>query len=102
MNKENYLERIALALETLVSQGNSLSADFSHVVEAEPTAPEKEQPKAQVQLTSEDLKAVCLTVARAGKKDEVKAVIASYGVTKSIDVPLDKIAECISKIEKLA
>ena len=29
MKNDNYLERIAIALETLVAQGNSLSADLS-------------------------------------------------------------------------
>ncbi len=48
-----------------------------------------------------DLKAQCLLVARAGKKDQVKAVLKSYGAVKALDVPLHEIAGVITKLGKL-
>ena len=36
MKNDNYLERIAIALETLVGQGNSLSAEFEQPTVEEP------------------------------------------------------------------
>ncbi|AUR82039.1 coil containing protein [Vibrio phage 1.017.O._10N.286.55.C11] len=53
--------------------------------------------------THEDLKATCLKVARAadGNKAKVKAVLADYYAVKASDVPSDKIAEVIEKVEAI-
>ncbi len=56
-----------------------------------------------VAKTHEDLKATCLKVARAGdgNKAKVKAVLADYYAVKASDVPADKIAEVIEKVEAI-
>jgi hypothetical protein len=102
MKNENYLERIAIALETLVNQGNSLSAEF-----AESAAHAKEETKPAVEivqqraLTHADLKSICLTSARAdsANRDKLKALLKSYGAVKANDVEFAKLAEIIGKIE---
>ena len=62
--------------------------------------PKKEQPEV-LTVTHADLKAMCLKVARAGKKNEVKAVLKGYGAIKAVDVSVNKIVEVISKLEEL-
>ena len=53
-----------------------------------------------VNKTHDDLKSVCLKVARAadGNKAKVKSVLADYDAVKASDVPSDKIAEVIEKV----
>ena len=96
------LSRIAVALEALVAQGKEKKAA---PVETKKTAPAK-QKKAKEQpepptATHADLKAVCLKVAREGKKDAVKAVLKTYDAIKAVDIPVAKIVEVIAKLEEL-
>ena len=109
MKKENYLERIAIALETLVAQGNYLSAEDETKPELELEkafkAAEEVKPAIEVvqsrALTHEDLKAICLEKARAdnANRGKLKALLATYDANKAIDVPIAKLAEIIGKIE---
>ena len=108
MKNENYLERIAIALETLVSQGNYLSGE---VVEAVTTptieaTPEKKEVKPvvaeYVEQTHADLKDACLKSARSDSKnrDKLKGLLKEYNAVKAVDVPADKLAEVIARINK--
>ena len=105
MKKENYLERIAIALETLVNQGNYLSAEDETKLEKAFKAAEEVKAAIEVvqsrALTHEDLKAICLEKARADNtnRGKLKALLATYNANKAIDVPIAKLAEIIGKIE---
>ena len=89
MKNDNYLERIAIALETLVGQGNSLSAEFE-----QPTVEEKT-------VTHDDLKQACLVKARAdsNNRDKLKALLSSYGAKKAVDVLAHNLAEVVARVE---
>lgn len=99
-NVEKYLERIAVALETLVNQGNSLSADFSEHADTPTTQPpfKTDSPT----YTHDDLKQECLKTARAdsANRDKLKALLKEYGAIKALDVPYDKVSEVVNRIKK--
>ena len=107
MKNENYLERIAIALETLVSQGNYLSGE---VVEAVTTPVYTTSPTKEVkpvvaeyaEQTHADLKDACLKSARSDSKnrDKLKGLLKEYNAVKAVDVPADKLAEVIARINK--
>ena len=69
----------------------------------EPESSTKSKTVVATAKTHEDLKATCLKVARAGdgNKAKVKAVLADYDAVKASDVPADKIAEVIEKVEAI-
>ena len=108
-DKVSNQKRIAIALETLVSQGNYLSAEDETKPELELEkafkAAEEVKPAIEVvqsrALTHEDLKAICLEKARADNtnRGKLKALLATYDANKAIDVPIAKLAEIIGKIE---
>ena len=52
-------------------------------------------------FTHDDLKQACLKAARADSKnrDKLKALLKTYGAVKAVDIPQDKLAEVIAKIE---
>lgn len=108
----NTSERVAIALETLVGQGNSLSAVFEETQETVKQSPEsaahaKEETKPAIEvvqqraLTHADLKAICLVKARADSKnrDKLKALLKEYNAVKANDVEVGKLAEVIGRIE---
>tara|TARA_R110002051_G_scaffold114611_1_gene187540 strand:+ start:612 stop:914 length:303 start_codon:yes stop_codon:yes gene_type:complete len=90
MKNENYLERIALALETLVNQGNSLSADF-----IEDPAPVKKP--ITIEHTHDDLKSACLELSRNVKdgRTQAKAILSGFGAVKATDVKVSEISTVI-------
>jgi len=51
-------------------------------------------------LTHDDLKQACLVKARedSANRDKLKSLLASYGASKAVDVPVDKLDEVIGKI----
>ena len=89
---DTYLERIAIALEALVAQGT--------YVEVKPVV-EEVKPSTET-LTHDDLKQVCLVKARAdsANREKLKALLASFGAVKAVDVPIDKLGEVIARINK--
>lgn len=105
MKNENYLKRIAIALETLVSQGNSLSAEFIEEVK-EPTKVGNDDVKPAVveytKPTHADLKGACLISARdkSENRDKLKALLKEYGALKAVDVDIKDLTEVISRINK--
>jgi hypothetical protein len=103
------LMRIADALELAVlPQNNSAYAEKVEEVlgvkDAEqPLKSEtKEQTKTETKTyTHDDLKALCMSKSRedTANKAKLKALLSSYGAVKASDVPNDKLAEIIAKIE---
>lgn len=109
----SHLGRIAMALEALVEQGKvkpvaKVTPTDEAVVKksSKKKAVEKvEEVVGQVEevktFTHADLKAACLTSARADSdnRDKLKALLKTYGAVKAVDVPKDKLEEVITKIE---
>lgn len=50
--------------------------------------------------TADELRAIVQTLIAAGHRDDVKAIVQTYAVKVS-DVPADKRAECIEKLQAL-
>lgn len=113
-NVVTHLGRIALALEALVEQGKtkkpvSSSPAKKQPVKKEPvkkveevkTDVEEPVPEQSKTFTHADLKAACLTSARAdsSNRDKLKALLSTYNANKAVDVPEDKLEEVIGKIE---
>lgn len=111
MSLETKIEALTLAIEKLTQvittdSEHSLKDDVKELMKEVVNEPEfvTEQitePEPTNTVDHETFKQACLTVARSGKKDEVKAVIESYGVKKSVDVPEEKLAEALAKVEAL-
>lgn len=118
-NISTHLSRIAFALEALVEQGKAPTTTKPKAEKTEqvkkpvkekavksdepPFEAEKEEPAPEQSktYTHDDLKQACLTSARAdsANRDKLKALLKSYGAVKAVDVPADKLAEVIGKIE---
>lgn len=103
------LERIATALEgkSPIAATVDTKADVKSDVKEKPKAkakpktkevPVEEKPK----FTHADLKTACLAKSRedVGNKPKLKALLGEYGAAKAVDIPEDKLAEVIGKIEK--
>lgn len=94
------LTRIAVALEQL-----ALIADYTpEQIKTEKSQIKKEQLEESkaVSYTHEDLKTACLTASRANQenKPKLKALLKEYGANKAVEVPLEKLEEVITKINK--
>ena len=112
MSLENKIEALTLAIEKLTAVINSdIQQDFGQAVTKE-VEKVVEQVQSEPEFVSEAVvdspivdhdtfKNACLKVARSGKKDEVKAIIESYGVKKSTEVPVEKLGEALAKVEGL-
>ena len=101
--KENYLERIAIALETLVAQGNSLNAEFDvpapTLEVAQPvTITEKQDDSENLR---EILKSELLKVGQAGKKEMARGVLTSMGCKKLSEIADSDLASTIAKVKAL-
>lgn len=73
----------------------SLGAGESTAVKVKPAPPE--EPK----LTLEEVRAVLADKSMAGFRDEVKALITSFGVNRLSEVPADKYKELVEQAEAL-
>lgn len=83
-------------LETAIdSVLEALGAGESPAVEVKPAPPE--EPK----LTLEEVRAVLADKSMAGFRDEVKALITSFGVNRLSEVPADKYKELVEQAEAL-
>ena len=103
------LERIATALEggvKAIAPTIDTKADVKPVVKEKPikkTTSKKEVPvEEKPMFTHADLKTACLAKSRedVGNKPKLKALLSEYGAAKAVDIPEDKLAEVIGKIEK--
>lgn len=74
--------------------------------EAKEEAPAEEETKEEAAeeekpLTLADIKALGVELSRNGKKEEVKAVISSFGVKALSEIPEEKYSEVVTKLEEL-
>ncbi|HEY7867489.1 MAG TPA: hypothetical protein VIC51_15985 [Psychromonas sp.] len=111
MKEQNrHLARIASALEKLAG-GTTLSAhneNYEQKLEAdkqsaEEVKTEKVEPKqSEKEYTHDELKKLCLSKSREdlANKPKLKALLKEYGAAKANDVPNDKLAELIERINK--
>lgn len=66
------------------------------------STPKEEKPAPEAPEIKEDaLREAFYTAMKAGKKDEVKAILAEYGVGRVSEIPKDKRAEAIEKAKAL-
>ena len=66
------------------------------------STPKAEKPAPEAPEVKEDaLREAFYAAMKAGKKDEVKAILAEYGVGRVSEIPKDKRAEAIKKAEAL-
>lgn len=63
--------------------------------------PVKETPAEEKVYTLEDVRGKLLELQKAGKKDEVRKLIQSFGVDKFPQVPPEKYGELMAKAEAL-
>lgn len=104
MSLERKIEELTNAVNLLTAALNNGTPQVAttQVDEVAPTeAPVQKAEQTEVLKTHDDLKQVCLTVARAGKKAEVKDVLKSYGAVKAVEVAVELIEECIGKLEAI-
>ena len=105
MSLESRIEELTRAVEALTAlMDRTIENAANRAVEKMQDSPkvEKSEGKEAAKLpTPDDLKAACLAAARAKPEDKakIKDLLASYGAKVSADVPADKIAEVIGKIE---
>lgn len=111
MKEQNrHLARIATALEKLVGgtnlgehveryQAKLETADDVQTDEFKKSISETKEPVKT--YTHDDLKALCMSKSRedTANKAKLKALLSSYGAVKASDVPNNKLAEIIAKIE---
>lgn len=106
MSIESKIENLTKAIEALtvvlLAPGAKVSDTTPTETKKVKTEPEVVETKtAKPGPTHADLKAACLKVARDGKKDQVKALLAEYGAAKAVDVAVELLEEVITKIEAL-
>tara|TARA_R100000544_G_C2227019_1_gene61474 strand:+ start:386 stop:727 length:342 start_codon:yes stop_codon:yes gene_type:complete len=109
MNEEilKQLTRIADALELAILPQNNQAysekvKETLNVDDAQQELAPKAEPEQSVKTyTHDDLKKLCLVKSREDivNKPKLKALLKEYGAAKANDVPVDKLAELIAKIE---
>lgn len=113
MKEQNrHLARIASALEKLAC-GTTISShneNYEQKLEADKQAKEVEEVKTEhvepeqskKEYTHDELKKLCLAKSREdlANKPKLKSLLKEYGAAKANDVPNDKLAELIERINK--
>lgn len=107
---------IKVEAEELIAAINKLAAAVSlnpAVIDHQPVAiknaPAKKAAKAEAPAPAPETKAITLEqvraklaeVSNAGKKNEVKELLTSYGVSKLTDLPAEKYSELLAEAEAL-
>lgn len=91
----------AAAAEAVESKADS-SEDKPKKAKAVKGTPKAEKPAPEAPEVKEDaLREAFYTAMKAGKKDEVKSILAEYGVGRVSEIPKDKRAEAIEKAKEL-
>lgn len=111
MKEQNrHLARIASALEKLAG-GTTISShneNYEQKLEADKQSAEEvktekvEPEQSEKEYTHDELKKLCLSKSREdlANKPKLKALLKEYGAAKANDVPDDKLAELIERINK--
>lgn len=107
MSLESKIEDLIAAVNILtkVIQNQTGQTGQTAPVDPEKTATPAEQPAApaEPEKTGDDLKRLCMSKVRENRefKDTLKAFLKrQYGVTKTSEVPADKVEEAYGLIEK--
>jgi len=98
------VKELRMAAQSLIAVAEGLSALFSGsaepVLTGEPPAPPKEVSKPMPQtVTTADVRTVLTKKAAEGFGEQVRALLAKYGVQKVSEVPPEKCAELKAEAE---
>jgi hypothetical protein len=52
--------------------------------------------------TIEEVRAIVVPISKAGKEDEVKAILAKFGVKKTTDLKVEQYADFVNQVKALA
>lgn len=100
------------AINALAHSLNNLSASLNLEVEQaaeqevarrmEETKAEAATEKKEQKISLEQVREKLAALAKAGKQEQVKELIASYGASKLTEIPAEKYAELLEKAEAIA
>lgn len=106
MSLESKIEELTAAVNILtkaIQNQTGQPAPAEPEKTAAPAEPEKTAAPAEPEKTADDLKRLCMSKVRENRefKDTLKAFLKrQYGVTKTSEVPADKVEEAYGLIEK--
>lgn len=101
LTAEEASEELGKVAETVEDKADS-SEDKPKKAKATKTTPKEEKAVPEAPEIKEDaLREAFYAAMKAGKKDEVKAILAEYGVGRVSEIPKDKRAEAIEKAKAL-
>jgi len=101
LEKPISMEQLEKAAEAVEDKADS-SEDKPKKAKATKSTPKEEKPAPEAPEIKEDaLREAFYAAMKAGKKDEVKAILAEYGVGRVSEIPKDKRAEAIEKANAL-
>lgn len=101
LTAEEASEELGKVAEVVEDKADS-SEDKPKKAKAIKSTPKEEKPAPEAPEIKEDaLREAFYAAMKAGKKDEVKAILAEYGVGRVSEIPKDKRAEAIDKAKAL-
>lgn len=101
LTAEEASEELGKVAEAVEDKADS-SEDRPKKAKATKSTPKEEKPAPEAPEIKEDaLREAFYAAMKAGKKDEVKAILAEYGVGRVSEIPKDKRAEAIDKAKAL-
>lgn len=101
LEKPVSMEQLEKAAEAVENKADS-SEDKPKKAKATKSTPKEEKPVPEAPEVKEDaLREAFYAAMKAGKKNEVKAILADYGVGRVSEIPKDKRAEAIEKANAL-
>lgn len=101
LTAEEASEELGKVAEAVKDKADS-SEDKPKKAKATKSTPKEEKPAPEAPEIKEDaLREAFYAAMKAGKKDEVKAILAEYGVGRVSEIPKDKRAEAIEKAKAL-
>lgn len=93
------------AIHSLAHALNNLSASLNLEVEQaaeQEVARRMEEVKKDQAVSLEQVREKLAALAKAGKQEQVKELITSYGASKLTEIPAEKYAELLEKAEAIA
>lgn len=101
LEKPVSMEQLEKAAEAVENKADS-SEDKPKKAKATKSTPKEEKPAPEAPEIKEDaLREAFYAAMKAGKKNEVKAILAEYGIGRVSEIPKDKRAEAIEKAKEL-
>lgn len=92
------------AINSLAHALNNLSASLNLEVEkgVEQEIARRAEEKEEDTVSLDDVRAKLAALAQAGKQEEVKALIASFGASKLTEIPAERYREVMQKASEIA